>query len=60
MWEAAQHGGAVVEPQDGRLRGAGPVGPWRTVSYVDDFLGMRGGWFLGLHFSVKWQSAAGS
>jgi hypothetical protein len=34
-------------------------GPWRTVSYVDDFLGMRGGWHLGLHFPVKWQSADG-
>jgi hypothetical protein len=36
-----------------------PWGPWRTVSYVDNFLGMRGGWFLGLHFPIKWQSADG-
>jgi hypothetical protein len=36
-----------------------PWGPWRTVSYVDNFLGMCGGWFLGLHFPIKWQSADG-
>ena len=43
----------------GVFEGPAPWGPWRTVSYVDDFLGMRGGWWLGLHFPVKWQSADG-
>jgi hypothetical protein len=36
-----------------------PWGPWRTVHYVDDFLGLRGGYHLGMHFPVKWQSADG-
>jgi hypothetical protein len=34
-------------------------GPWRTVYYVDNFLGMRGGWYLGVHFPIKWHSADG-
>jgi hypothetical protein len=43
----------------GVFEGPAPWGPWRTVSYVDDFLGMRGGWHLGLHFPVKWQADGG-
>ena len=35
-------------------------GPWRAVFYeTANFLGMRGGWYLGMHFPVKWQSADG-
>ena len=34
-------------------------GPWRTVYYVDNFLGMRGGYLLGMHVPIKWQSADG-
>jgi hypothetical protein len=34
-------------------------GPWRTVYYVDNFLDMRGGWYLGMHFPVKWQANGG-
>ena len=37
-----------------------PWGPWRTVSYVDDFLGMSGGNFFGLHFPIKWQADEGT
>ena len=36
-----------------------PWGPWRTVYYVDDFLDLRGGFHLGMHFPIKWQSADG-
>ena len=36
-----------------------PWGPWRTVYYVDNFLGMRGGSHLGMDFPIKWQSADG-
>jgi hypothetical protein len=34
-------------------------GPWRTVYYSDSFLGMRGGFYLGMHFPSKWQAADG-
>jgi hypothetical protein len=35
-------------------------GPWRVVFYeAANFLGMRGGWYLGMHFPIKWQSADG-
>ena len=36
-----------------------PWGPWRTVYYADNFLGLRGGSHLGMHFPIKWQSADG-
>ena len=36
-----------------------PYGPWRTVSYVEDFLGMTGGIFLGMNFPIKWQADGG-
>ena len=34
-------------------------GPWRTVSYVDNFLGIRGGEFLGINFPRKWHAQDG-
>jgi hypothetical protein len=36
-----------------------PWGPWRTVSYTDNFLGMPGGGFWGMDFPVKWQADGG-
>ena len=29
------------------------------MAYVDNFLGARGGYFLGLHFPIKWQADGG-
>ncbi|MFL5338383.1 MAG: Ig-like domain-containing protein [Geminicoccaceae bacterium] len=37
-----------------------PWGPWRTISYVDNFLGMTGGSFFGVNFPVKWQTDSGA
>ena len=36
-----------------------PWGPWRTVSYVDNFLGIPDGEFWGLNFPIKWQADGG-
>lgn len=36
-----------------------PWGPWRTVSYVDNFLGLRSGRFLGMNFPIRWQTDGG-
>ena len=43
----------------GLFEAPAPWGPWRTVAYLDKFLGMRGGSFLGLHFPIKWQTDGG-
>ena len=43
----------------GIFEGPSPWGPWRTVYYVDNFLGMRGGSHLGMDFPIKWQSGDG-
>ena len=37
-----------------------PWGPWRTVSYVDNFLGMTGGIFYYMNFPLKWQADNGA
>ena len=37
-----------------------PWGPWRTVSYVDNFLGMTGGTFFYMNFPLKWQADNGA
>ena len=37
-----------------------PWGPWRTVSYVDNFLGTTGGIFYFLNFPIKWQADNGA
>lgn len=34
-------------------------GPWRTVYYADNFLGMRDGQYLGVDFPIKWQADGG-
>ena len=46
--------------KQGLFEAPNPWGPWRTVSYVDNFLGIAGGRFYGLHFPVKWQADAGN
>ncbi len=44
----------------GLFEAPNPWGPWRTVSYVDNFLGIAGGRFYGMHFPAKWQADAGA
>ena len=58
---AAAHAKVAVPSSDrmGIFEAPAPWGPWRTVHYVEDFLGMRGGSFLGMHFPIKWQTDGG-
>ena len=44
----------------GLFEAPNPWGPWRTVSYVENFLGISGGRFYGMHFPVKWQADGGA
>jgi hypothetical protein len=50
----------AVANKVGIFEAPNPWGPWRTVSYVDNFLGMTGGSFFGVNFPVKWQADGGA
>lgn len=52
--------GAPAGNKLGIFEAPSPWGPWSTVSYVDDFLQIRGGNFLGMHFPIKWQTGDGT
>jgi hypothetical protein len=52
----------TINPSSDRMgvfEAPSPWGPWRTVTYVDNFLGMPGGHYLGMSFPIKWQSDGG-
>ena len=52
----------VVNPSSdkmGLFEAENMYGPWKTVYYDDNFLGMPGGHFLGMNFPIKWQAGDG-
>ena len=56
----AKRGTTVVSNRLGVFEAPNLWGPWRTVTYVDNFLGMTGGQWFGMNFPVKWQADGGN